>query len=393
MKKFSISVGDRKFVVKAETEAKAVKKLKDAQARKVKDAHTRVNVGCAEITINNEAKAYSVGSVTYINGRDERTFRDYAKQCIDVANKLKELESKGYRDDVMKAYDSAIKDAGITSNDIKVGAKFYSKNGSYAYVYVIKSVTKDKVVEQKTRYLIAHRDGKTYYLRPDTPYEYGYVADHRNGLNTAIDAIVDAYNRQGVTKTKFDGIWLNSEFIDNSINDSSIKDSEINDKRTVIATKLKKGDVILDEHNKPYKITSIDFEDTYVSLYADNMTGIGNARFTFDNTEKVPVKDSAIKDGRQVDPERIASYAWTIERELLPACYWEAVDELAFKLNTEQDYIREIPKLAKQKFENYIKQVNAEYNKIVAAARAKLSDFDKQAPEQAKAIMKKQENK
>lgn len=116
MKKFNIKVGDRKFIVSADNEAKAVKKLKDAQAKKMSDAHTRIKVGCAEITVNNEAKAYSVGSVAWFNGRDERTFRDYAKQCIDVANKIKELESKGYKEDVMKAYDSAVKDGRFIFN-------------------------------------------------------------------------------------------------------------------------------------------------------------------------------------------------------------------------------------------------------------------------------------
>ena len=46
------------------------------------------------------------------------TFRDYAKQCIDVANKIKELESKGYKEDVMKAYDSALKDADDYSYEV-----------------------------------------------------------------------------------------------------------------------------------------------------------------------------------------------------------------------------------------------------------------------------------
>lgn len=70
-------------------------------------------------------------------------------------------------------------------------------------------------------------------------------------------------------------------------------DSRVKDVRTVQATQLKRGDIILDDYNKPYKITSIDFERSWVSLYADNLTGNGNARFTFDNTEKVKVKDMA----------------------------------------------------------------------------------------------------
>lgn len=93
------------------------------------------------------------------------------------------------------------------------------------------------------------------------------------------------------TKEDIRKMGLDFDKWDNQVNDSAIKDM-----RTVLASKLKKGDVILDNKNKPYKITSIDFEDGYVSLYADNLTEIGNARFTFDNDEKVKVKDSAIKD-------------------------------------------------------------------------------------------------
>lgn len=77
--------------------------------------------------------------------------------------------------------------------------------------------------------------------------------------------------------------------LSNNITEKNLEDS-IKDARKILATKLKKGDIIFDNHNNPYKITSIDFEDTYVSLYADNMTGNGNARFTFDNDELVDVK-------------------------------------------------------------------------------------------------------
>lgn len=78
-------------------------------------------------------------------------------------------------------------------------------------------------------------------------------------------------------------------------------DSAIKGMRTVLASELKKGDVILDNKNKPYKITSIDYEDGYVSLYADNLTEIGNARFTFDNDEVVILRDSAIEESTDED--------------------------------------------------------------------------------------------
>lgn len=143
MKKFKVKCEDKNYIVNAKSEAEAVKKLRDAKAKKLGDAHTRVNVGCAEITVNNEAKAYSVGSVTCINGRDERTFRDYAKKCIDVANKIKELESKGYSEGA-RAYDSAIKDAEPIiveaipyKNEMYVVLEF-SWNGSKRWIVVAK---------------------------------------------------------------------------------------------------------------------------------------------------------------------------------------------------------------------------------------------------------------
>ena len=73
----------------------------------------------------------------------------------------------------------------------------------------------------------------------------------------------------------------------------------LDDSRMILASNLKKGDVILDERNKPYRITTIDYEDTYVQFYADNLTENGNARFTFDNDEKVKLRDS-IKDSKYI---------------------------------------------------------------------------------------------
>lgn len=86
-------------------------------------------------------------------------------------------------------------------------------------------------------------------------------------------------------------------------------DSAIKGMRTVLASELKKGDVILDNKNKPYKITSIDYEDGYVSLYADNLTEIGNARFTFDNDEVVILRDSStkVKESIEYDFEDITN--------------------------------------------------------------------------------------
>ena len=110
MKKFKVRNNGKEYVVKAADSESAV-----VTAMKLRDG--RVNVGCAEIQVNEKYKAYSVGSVKYFNQPwDENTFRKYAQECIAVANKLKELRSKGYSEDVIKAYerDSAIDDCGGT---------------------------------------------------------------------------------------------------------------------------------------------------------------------------------------------------------------------------------------------------------------------------------------
>lgn len=101
------------------------------------------------------------------------------------------------------------------------------------------------------------------------------------------------------------------------------------------------------------------------------------------------VKDSAIKDAG-VEPKHMAEYGWTIEDSLARNCYWEAVEQLAGKLKTEQDYIREIPKLAKQLFEKYVKDIKNEFEKLISAGRSKTAYFEKWAPEQARNIIKKQ---
>lgn len=99
MKSYKVTHHGKSVKVKATDTASAV-----VAARKVMD-YNRVKVGCIEIAVNDELKAYSVGSVTHINSPwDENNFRQYAKQCIDAANKIKELESKGYKENVIDAY-------------------------------------------------------------------------------------------------------------------------------------------------------------------------------------------------------------------------------------------------------------------------------------------------
>lgn len=102
------------------------------------------------------------------------------------------------------------------------------------------------------------------------------------------------------------------------------------------------------------------------------------------------VKDSEIRDASYVDPKHMAEYGWTIEDSLARNCYWEAVEQLAGKLKTEQDYIREIPKLAKQLFEKYVRDIKNEFEKLISAGRSKTAYFEKWVPEQAKNIIAKQ---
>ena len=103
------------------------------------------------------------------------------------------------------------------------------------------------------------------------------------------------------------------------------------------------------------------------------------------------VKDCEIKDSDfGFDPRRYAQYGWKIEDDLARQCYWDAVEQLAGKLKTEQDYIREIPKLAKQLFEKYVRDTKNEFEKLISAGRNKTAYFEKWVPEQAKNIIAKQ---
>ena len=123
------------------------------------------------------------------------------------------------------------------------------------------------------------------------------IVSNLNELGSGIKSFLTNLNKKyGRPVSGFGGSPTNEPRITNNEALLFINDSDIKDSRTVLASKLKKGDIILDNKNKPYKITSIDYENGYVSLYADNLTEIGNARFTFDNDEKVELKDSAIKD-------------------------------------------------------------------------------------------------
>ena len=101
-------------------------------------------------------------------------------------------------------------------------------------------------------------------------------------------------------------------------------------------------------------------------------------------------KNLKINDASYVDPKHYAEYGWKIEKDLPIDCYWEAVEQLAGKLKSEEEYRREIPKLARQIFEKHVKEIQAEINKLVASGRSQTSNYEKWAVEQAQNIMKKQ---
>ena len=101
------------------------------------------------------------------------------------------------------------------------------------------------------------------------------------------------------------------------------------------------------------------------------------------------ITDSVIKDSI-INPRHYAEYGWKIENDLARQCYWEAVAQLAGKFKTEQDYVREIPKLAKQLYEKYVKDIKNEIEKLISAGRSDIQYFEKWAQEQAKNIVAKQ---
>ena len=105
---------------------------------------------------------------------------------------------------------------------------------------------------------------------------------------------------------------------------------------------------------------------------------------------KSKLADKSLKDYSYVDPKHYAEYGWKIEKDLYRDCYWEAVEQLAGKLKSEEEYKREIPKLARQIFDKHVKEIQAEINKLIAIGKSQTSNYDKWAVEQAQNIMKKQ---
>lgn len=132
-------------------------------------------------------------------------------------------------------------------------------------------------------------------------------------------------------------------------------------------------------------IHDIEWGYKYAKVYTNP-----NEWYEFDVGKKVTVKDSSIKDVSYVDPKHYAEYGWKIEKDLYRDCYWEAVEQLAGKLKSEEEYRREIPKLARQIFDKHVKEIQAEINKLIAIGKSQTSNYDKWAVEQAQNIMKKQ---
>lgn len=134
-------------------------------------------------------------------------------------------------------------------------------------------------------------------------------------------------------------------------------------------------------------------DDFYIMNKLDKKYGTKEGYKKWMKGETDSAEELEVKDSKYVDTEHYADYGWTIARDLARSCYWEAVEELAGTLKTEQDYIREITKLAKSKFEQYIKAIKNDFEKRVNEGRSQTAEFAKWAPEQARAIMKKQENR
>ena len=138
-------------------------------------------------------------------------------------------------------------------------------------------------------------------------------------------------------------------------------------------------------NGKVQPIQNIEWGYKYAKVYTSS-----NEWYEFDVGKKVTVKDSSINDASYVDPKHYAEYGWKIEKDLYRDCYWEAVEQLAGKLKSEEEYKREIPKLARQIFEKHVKEIQAEINKLIASGRSQTSNYEKWAVEQAQNIMKKQ---
>lgn len=84
---------------------------------------------------------------------------------------------------------------------------------------------------------------------------------------------------------------------------------KIKDARYKLANDLKKGDIIIDDiEKKPHKITEIIRKGSDIQVLAEYLGGNGlYSMFSFDKNEKVPLKDSKIKDAtKRID--EIAEY-------------------------------------------------------------------------------------
>ena len=192
------------------------------------------------------------------------------------------------------------------------------------------------------------------------------------------------------TKEEIRKMGLDFDKWDNQVKDSVIKDSNFD----IVKNAFNKYGVdIIKVVNRQDGSKAIYFDkkdkDIYNKPEIMNLYRSGKLRYAGSGYFVEVLDSSTIKDA-SIDTKHYAEYGWTIEDSLARNCYWEAVEQLAGKLKTEQDYIREIPKLAKQLFEKYVKEIKNEFEKLISAGRSNTSYFEKWVPEQAKNIVAKQ---
>lgn len=353
MKKFKVKCEDKNYIVNAKSEAEAVKKLRDAKAKKLDDAYYTESEKKDKTFVRNAIEEMSryIRNWNYLSAKEKR----------DIGSNLPELKARV--EELRRVADGkCIEDA----EPIIVEAIPY-RNEMYVVLEFSWNGSKRWIVVAKENY---HNEKK---------YTGGGSVEY--SLNEAKKTADDFYTMNKLDKKygRTEGYkrWMRGE-----------TDSFAEDKKFCPSMKDETEE---EKERKAQEWVDYDIKH-YGKVSEQTKEDIKKMGLDFDKWDN-QVEDSVIKDYRQVDVPHIASYGWLIERDLARDCYWEAVEELAGTLKTEQDYVREIPKLAKQKFENYIKQVKAEFEKLISAGRSQTSNYNNWAPEQARAIMKKQENK
>lgn len=363
--KYKVKSENKLFLVDASSEVEAVKKLKDAKERKkLNDGYYWNDI--RQLCIKNNYYTYGTNAQYDNLFEMARTGKWNAEQIatdIDrhsdehadyntILSQIKKLNPKAVSDSSIKDYSYAEAVAGALKRKLGnvVKANTYTGYGSignnvYAYVALSKSEVESKAGDVLKRYKAkAIPDGNETKI---VPINDAAIKDTHAEWICAHWPTDSADRRQLDNKLRYFALWKELRG-----NDAIIKGNVENVKKFM----------------------------TWLGVYSN--------RFN-----EIQMVDSAIKDASypsRLDPKHAAEYGWTIPDfgKTIIEIFWAAVEVNAKKFTDLNQFAKAVATTGKEMYDDFSKQVIAEFNKLIAEGRNKINTFEESAKKNIGNVLK-----